>query len=124
MCFRSRIKAVVPAALIAAALGGCSSDIYLDRRDGISLASGDAQAANRVAHMIDPWPPASANRNIAFEGERMQAAAERHRTHRIIRPVSPTTADAQSQPQPPPALTTEEVPISKTQPASAPAAKP
>jgi len=92
VCFRSKIKAAVPAALIAAALGGCSSDIYLDRRDAISLASGDAQATNRVAHMIDPWPRASANTNIAYSGEKMQTAAERYRTGRIIPPVNATTS--------------------------------
>ena len=50
-------------------LGGCS-EYYFDRRDTISLHSGEAMAANRVTQMIDPWPPASANRNIAYNGEK------------------------------------------------------
>ena len=82
------------AAVFAGLLAGCS-DIYLDRRDPISLASGEAMAANRVTHVIDPWPPASANRNIAFDGEKMQTAAERYRTGRIIPPVNATTSSLQ-----------------------------
>jgi hypothetical protein len=94
VCFRSKIKLVVPAILVAGTLGGCSSDIYLDRREGQSLASGDAQATNRVAHMIDPWPKASANTNIAYNGSKMQTAVERYRTGRVIRPISATTSSA------------------------------
>ena len=43
-------------------------------------------AANRVTHMIDPWPPASGNRNIAYSGEKAAIAAERYRTGRVIPP--------------------------------------
>lgn len=91
MWSRSAIKRFAAAVLVNAALAGCS-DIYYDRRDGVSITSGDALATNRVTHMIDPWPPASANRNIAFNGEKMQTAAERYRTGRIIPPVNATTS--------------------------------
>ena len=106
MSSRSRTSAA--AILLAAALAGCS-DIYYDRRETVALHAGDAMATNRVTHIIDPWSPASANRNIAFNGQRMQSAVERHRTHTIIRPMSPMTAGAESQPQPPPDHTTEAV---------------
>jgi hypothetical protein len=46
-------------------LAGCS-DLYFDRRETISPAAGDALATNRVTQMVDPWSPASANKNIAF----------------------------------------------------------
>ena len=93
MSSRSRIKA---AALVAVALGcvalaGCS-DIYYDRRETVALHAGDAMAANRVTQMIDPWSRASGNRNIAFNGEKMQTAAERYRTGRVIPPVNATTS--------------------------------
>jgi hypothetical protein len=94
LSFPSATKAAAAAVLLAVVLAGCS-DIYFDRRDSISLASGDAMATNRVTHMIDPWPPASANRNIAFSGEKMQTAAERYRTGRIIPPVNATTSSIQ-----------------------------
>jgi hypothetical protein len=105
MSFPSGIKLLASAALLGATLAGCS-DLYTDRRDGISYASGEAMAANRVALMIDPWPPASRQRNIAYNGEKMQTAAERYRTGRIIPPVSATTstvaAPAAAPPLPPP----------------------
>lgn len=90
MWSRSATK-VAAAVLAGVSLAGCS-DIYYDRRDGISIASGDAVATNRVTHTIDPWSPASANRNIAYNGEKMQAAVERYRTGRVIQPVSATTS--------------------------------
>ena len=42
--------------------------------------------ADRVTHMVDPWPRASANRNIAFNGERMEAAFQRYRTGNVTQP--------------------------------------
>jgi hypothetical protein len=57
------------------------------------LSAGDAIAANKVAQMVDPWPASSANKNIAFNGDKMQSAAERYRTGKIIQPRSPTTSD-------------------------------
>ena len=51
-------------------------------------------AANRVTQMIDPWPAASGQRNIAYNGERCSGAAERYRTGRVVQPVSATTSSA------------------------------
>jgi hypothetical protein len=99
-------RGIAAVTLLAAALGGCSE--YFDRRDTVSLHSGEAMAANRVTMMIDPWSPASGNKNIAYNGERMQGAVERHRTHTIIQPVSPTTS-AENQPAKPLAITTEAI---------------
>jgi hypothetical protein len=93
---------------MSSALPGCS-DIYFDRRETVVPYAGDAKAINQATMMVDPWPRYSANRNIAFNGERMQGAVERYRTHNIIRPVSPLTSDSASQAQPPPDLTTEYV---------------
>ena len=93
MCSRSVTRAFVVAALLGAMLGGCS-DLYTDRRDTVSLHSGEAIAANRVTMMVDPWPPASGNRNIAYNGEKAATASERYRTGRIIPPVNATTSSA------------------------------
>ena len=96
MWFRSAIKpvaAAVLATILGAMLSGCS-DMYYDRRDTISLASGEAMAANRVTHIIDPWPPYAANRNIAYNGEKAAVASERYRTGRVIAPVNATTSSA------------------------------
>jgi hypothetical protein len=88
---RSRIRPLAAALLAGAMLAGCS-DIYFDRRETIALSAGDALMTNRVTHMIDPWPPSSANRHIAYNGERAQAAVERYRQNRIIQPVNATTS--------------------------------
>ena len=93
MCFRSATRAVVATALLGAMLGGCS-EYYFDRRDTITLYSGDAVATNRVTQMIDPWPVASGRRNIAYSGEKAATAAERYRTGRVIPPVNATTSSA------------------------------
>jgi hypothetical protein len=80
-----RASAFAAAVLITVTLAGCS-DLYYDRRETIALGADDAVATNRVTHMIDPWPPNAANRNIAFNGDKMQSAAERYRTGKIIQP--------------------------------------
>jgi hypothetical protein len=77
------------AALAAATLTGACTDMYLDRRDSVSFAAGNAPATNAVTHMVDPWPVVAGNRNIDFDGERMQTAAERYRTGKTM-PLSGT----------------------------------
>src|SRR3954471_3667576 len=93
MCFRSATRAIVATALLGAMLGGCS-EYYFDRRDTITLYSGDAVATNRVTQMIDPWPVASGRRNIAYNAQKAAPAAERYRTGRVIPPVNATTSSA------------------------------
>jgi hypothetical protein len=79
------------AAILAVSLAACS-ELYYERRDTLSLVSGESMAANRVTHMIDPWPRASGKRNIAYNGEKAAAASERYRTGRIIRPGHASTS--------------------------------
>ncbi len=94
------LRGLALAALIAS-LAGCSE--YMQRRDAISLNAGDAVMTNRVTQMVDPWPRASADNNIAFNGERMEAAVQRYRTGREIRPAGIGTGSAY---QPAPAAAT------------------
>ncbi|MEW6453385.1 MAG: hypothetical protein AB1490_22235 [Pseudomonadota bacterium] len=93
MSFRPNSKVLTIFVLLGAVLAGCS-DYYYDRRDTISVVSGEAMAANRVTHMIDPWPAASGRREIAYSGERMQAAHERYRTGCITKPVNAMTSSS------------------------------
>ncbi len=80
-------------------LASCSQ--YLDRRETVSLNAGDAIAADRVTMMVDPWPRVSAQRNIRFNGERMQSAVARYRTNRVIGPkVDGTSAAYEAQQAP------------------------
>lgn len=84
-------------AAVLATLAGCSE--YLDRRDTIALSAGNANATNQVTQMVDPWPRDSANRNIAFNGSRMEAAYERYRTGRVIQPRGTGTSSSYEQSQ-------------------------
>jgi hypothetical protein len=101
MWSRSRTKPVrallgVSMAVITLAgtmLAGCS-DLYFDRRETIALGAEDHRDSNRVAQMIDPWPRDVGRRQIAFDGQKMQVAAERYRTGRVIPPVNVTTSSA------------------------------
>ena len=102
---RCRLLGTVVA--LGATLGGCS-DIYFDRRETIALGADDHIAANRVAQMVDPWPRYVGDKNIAFNGQRMQGAVERYRRHEVIRPV-PLTTNTYSQQSPPAPITTEHI---------------
>ena len=88
----SRIVRSLALAAILAALSGCAD--YLDRRDTIALSAGDAIATDKVTQMIDPWPRASADKNIAFNGAKMQSAVERYRTNRVYPPNATGTSTA------------------------------
>jgi hypothetical protein len=78
------------AALAAGAvLSGCS-DIYYDRRDTVLLGANDAVQTNKIVQMADPWPRYSANKQIAFNGERLQTAHEHYRAGKTIAPVNVT----------------------------------
>ena len=90
----SNMRALVIAALLTA-LGGCSE--YFDRRDDVALTGGNAVATNKIVQMVDPWPPASANRDIAFDGNKMETAFERYRTGKVIQPRGTGTSGTYDQ---------------------------
>lgn len=89
-------KIALASVLVGAVLAGCSEhlseNVYVDRRETISPLAGDAMASNRASQTIDPWSPASARRDVAYSGEKMQTASERYRTGRVIPPVNATTS--------------------------------
>jgi hypothetical protein len=87
----AKSKLVAGAVLLASLLAGCS-DIYYDRRETVSFAAGDAPATAQAVQVIDPWPPAAYNRNIAYNGPRVAGAIERYRTGKIIEPKGTGTS--------------------------------
>ena len=93
----SRSNRLAVLALAAPLLGACT-DMYLDRRDTVSFGAGDAVAVNKITQMIDPWPPYAGNRNLAFDGERMAAAAERYRTNQVTPLSTAATSSVQYAP--------------------------
>ena len=94
---RSNMRGAILALAATTLLGACT-DMYLDRRDSVSFGAGDAVAVNKITQMIDPWPPYAGNRNIAFDGERMQAAAERYRTNKVTPLSTAATSSVQYAP--------------------------
>ena len=95
-----RAARLIAGALAAIGLGtwlaGCS-DIYWDRRETLALGGGDAVAANEVSQMVDPWPPYSGDKNLAFNGQKMQAAVERYRTDKVTPPADPDNLQSTNQ---------------------------
>src|SRR6185312_13878411 len=95
----NNVTRVLVLVYVFAALCSCSE--YLDRRDTISLGAGNAIATDKVTQMVDPWPRASAHKNISFNGEKMQTAVERYRTNRVYPPSGTgTSASYQSNASP------------------------
>jgi hypothetical protein len=93
------MRTIAAAAALGAVLAGCSDPgLYLDRRDTIALSGGDAVAANAAEQMVNPWPRASDNTNIAFNGQKMQTAIERYRTNKVTDPVDPMMLQVASSP--------------------------
>jgi hypothetical protein len=90
-----KTRIVAGAVLLASLLAGCS-DIYYDRRETVSFAAGDSGASAQAVHVIDPWPAAAYNRNIAYNGPRVAGAIERYRTGKIIEPKGTGTSSTYS----------------------------
>jgi len=90
------IAALVAVGGLGNTLAGCSEN-YWDRRETVALGAGDAIAGNEVTQTVDPWPPQSGNRNIAFNGQKMQSAVERYRTGKVIPPVDPQDLESTNQ---------------------------
>jgi hypothetical protein len=91
-------RGIAAALLFGTLLAGCS-DIYFDRRDTIALGGGDSIAANQVEQMVDPWPRNVTNKNLTFNGERMQRAVQCYRVDKVTPPVD---LDPSSDTAPPP----------------------
>jgi hypothetical protein len=71
-------KVLAPMAL-ALLVGACQHDRYSDRRDEITFGTGDAVAANKAMHIIDPWPRASRTVEHGMSGEQAEAAMKKLR---------------------------------------------
>ena len=95
---RSNVRGATILVLAATTLLGACTDMYLDRRDTVSFAAGDAVAANKVTHMVDPWPIRAGDRNIQYDGERMAAAAERYRTNKVTPLAGTSTSSVKYEP--------------------------
>ncbi|RAZ72437.1 calcium-binding protein [Mesorhizobium atlanticum] len=59
-------------------LSGCAAD-YLNNYDTMTLASGDANNANSLMQMVDPFNPNNNNTHIEGDGQRSAAVVQRYR---------------------------------------------
>jgi hypothetical protein len=88
-----RIGVLAAALTFGTLLAGCS-DLYFDRRDTVAFGANNAVATDIALQTIDPWPPASANKNFTTNGPRAAGAIERYRTGKIIQPEGSSTSSA------------------------------
>ncbi|MEJ2379377.1 MAG: hypothetical protein P8Y53_18835 [Pseudolabrys sp.] len=88
----TKVLRTLALALLLTALNGCSD--YLRRSDFISPTAGDAIATDQITQMVDPWPRVSAQRNIGFDGQRMENAVERYHTNRTYPPNKEGTSNS------------------------------
>lgn len=93
-----RSNKAIGAFALTLAIGGCSNG-YLDRRETISQSAGDAVASNMVSQMVDPWPVYSGDKNLAYDGQKMQSAVERYRNNQVIVPKGIGTSASYQQAQ-------------------------
>lgn len=55
-------------------VAGCTTDDYM-RIEGMTPGAGNAQAANTVLQMVDPWQPGIDNTNLKVPADRSASAA-------------------------------------------------
>jgi hypothetical protein len=71
-----RLACLAAALAGVAALAGCH-DAYIARRDGVTFQAGDAVAANKAIHIIDPWPASARSARLPASGTQAVSAIER-----------------------------------------------
>ena len=80
-------------AVLAAVLAGSGChDAYIARRDGVTFQAGDAVAANKVVHVIDPWPASASSAVLPARGAQALAAIERLDTRNAQAGAGPAPA--------------------------------
>jgi len=84
---------------IVLGVGACTSDFrqeYLAHTDKVTSGAGNAVAANRAVHTIDPWPYHSQNTQIDIDGKRSQVGTRRYESNTSIKPKGTSSANGNS----------------------------
>jgi hypothetical protein len=68
-----RLAPCITLLLLAGLASGCTSDDYL-RTEGPTIGAGNAQAANTVMQMVDPWKYGVQNTRLLVPAERSSSA--------------------------------------------------
>ncbi len=76
-------------------MGGCAES--LSRNDFLTAHTGDAVAANKAVHIVDPWNRSAFDTRLRSDGARAGAAMVRYRSgEAAAKPASaPATSGAQ-----------------------------
>ena len=80
------------ALLLSGLAGGCTSDDYL-RTEGTTVGAGNAQAANTVMQMVDPWKYGVQNTRLLVPAQRSTSATSGTDQTASAKPSQSTTAD-------------------------------
>ena len=80
-----RMRAAMLICAPAVLLSACADP--LTRSDALWPYSGDAVAANKIAHIIDPWPAASRNTDFSTNGARVAESLVRYKTGKVAETV-------------------------------------
>lgn len=86
---------VTAAILIPLWLGGCSDS--LRRSDFLTDHTGDAVAANKAIHIVDPWRRGSFDTRVASDSARPAAAVGRYRSGEASAGPLPRASSATTQ---------------------------
>lgn len=79
MCIRkSNFLKGIAGLAVAALVSGCAD--YMNRRDSVTLGSGNAMEANVGIHTITPFPAAAAHTYIPGDGRAVMTAQQRYLT--------------------------------------------
>ena len=81
-------------ACVLSLASGCTSDQYYEYRahtDKVTEGAGNASAANRAIHTVDPWPAHAEKTQINMDGKRALAAVRRYETNNGGKPKDLST---------------------------------
>ena len=81
-------KSILRMAALASVLTGCAQDDFM-RTEGLTLAAGDAVAANSMLQIIDPWPRGVEDTQLNPPADRGDPADTKHS------PAAPATTSGQ-----------------------------
>ena len=85
--------------LVLSLASGCTNDQFYEYRahtDKVTEGAGNASAANRAIHTVDPWPAYAEKTEINTDGKRALVAVRRYETNTSVKPSGDASANGAS----------------------------
>jgi len=85
--------------LVAWLASGCTGDQLYEYRahtDKVTEGAGNASAANRAIHTVDPWPASSEKTEMSMDGKRAMVAVRRYETSTSVKPNGEASSNGAS----------------------------